>query len=221
MQGRAGFVAALVAIMFEVFGAAHAEANLASRCRRYCASAVNECSLQGEPRRRCRRRYLRLCKFSGFTACDLTPATTTTIAPPTTTTTYATTSTTFRATTTTSTIPGIPNYAGTWSFYGTLASNECGLSADYSLSTTVSIQQSGANLTATAGALPHTLYGQVTAGGFYLDTGVFSDPSYPGCYGDVRIEADGTGVHVTAALGIGVECGTTSCVVAYSGSMTL
>src|SRR2546427_466305 len=118
MQRRAGFVAALVAIMFEVFGAAHAEANLASRCRRYCASAVNECSLQGEPRRRCRRRYLRLCKFrdgdtgacigdavplcrrrylrlckfSGFTACDLTPATTTTIAPPTTTTTYATTS---------------------------------------------------------------------------------------------------------------------------------
>ena len=101
MQGRAGVVAALVAIMFEVFGAAHAEANLASRCRRYCASAVNECSLQGEPRRRCRRRYLRLCKFNGFTACDLTPATTTTIAPPTTTTTYATTSTTFRATTTT------------------------------------------------------------------------------------------------------------------------
>src|SRR5438552_16622239 len=106
MQGRAGVVAALVAIMFEVFGAAHAEANLASRCRRYCASAVNECSLQGEPRRRCRRRYLRLCKFSGFTACDLTPATTTT-----TTITYATTSTT-----TTTTLPRIAALTGTWPF---------------------------------------------------------------------------------------------------------
>src|SRR5438093_10843239 len=89
MQGRAGVVAALVAIMFEVFGAAHAEANLASRCRRYCASAVNECSLQGDPRRRCRRRYLRLCKFSEFTACDLTHATSNAIAPPTTPPTYA------------------------------------------------------------------------------------------------------------------------------------
>src|SRR5205809_1253065 len=122
MQGRAGFVAALVAFMFEVFGAAHAEANLASRCRRYCASAVNECSLQGEPRRRCRRRYLRLCKFNGFTACDLTPATTTTIAPPTTTTTYATTSTTFRATTTTTQPDRLSLLLGNWAFTYTIIS---------------------------------------------------------------------------------------------------
>ena len=187
-------------------------------CRRVCKPAIQRCVGAGGNRRHCRRQLIQRCRQLGQQLCDEAFLPPTTLPP--TTTTSTTTSTTFRVTTTTTTIPGIPNYAGTWSFYGTLASNECGLSADYSLSTTVSIHESGANLTATAGALPHTLYGQVTPGGFYLDTGVFSDPNYPGCYGDVRIEADGTGVHVTAALGIGVECGTTSCVVAYAGSMT-
>jgi len=75
--------AALVAIVLEVLCAAHANASPGSRCRHYCASAIDECQQQGEPRRRCRQRYVRLCKSSGFTACDLTPTTTsTTIAPP-------------------------------------------------------------------------------------------------------------------------------------------
>src|SRR5439155_883450 len=63
--------AALVAIVLEVLCAAHTNASPGSRCRHYCASVIDECQQQGEPRRRCRRRYVRLCKSSGFTACDL------------------------------------------------------------------------------------------------------------------------------------------------------
>src|SRR5437773_635218 len=96
--------AALVAIVLEVLCAAHANASPGSRCRHYCASAIDECQQQGEPRRRCRQRYVRLCKSSGFTACDLTPTTTsTTIAPPPPTTTITPTTTT---TNTTNTTPG-------------------------------------------------------------------------------------------------------------------
>src|SRR5881392_2685357 len=94
--------AALVAIVLEVLCAAHANASPGSRCRHYCASAIDECQQQGEPRRRCRQRYVRLCKSSGFTACDLTPTTTsTTIAPP-----PPTTTKTPTTTTTTNTTPG-------------------------------------------------------------------------------------------------------------------
>jgi hypothetical protein len=71
------------------------------------------------------------------------------------------------------------------SYYATLAGNDCSLDVDHSITATLAISQSGTALTGRLGAFD--MHGAVTPDGFYLDTGVFSDPDYPGCYGDVRI----------------------------------
>jgi len=206
---------ALVALALSLLVADLADAGIAARCRRVCRSAVDACVASGGRHRPCRHALVRACKRSGFIACEVTPPTT---IPPTTSTTIVTVTSTTLATSTSTTIPAIPSYAGSWSFYGTLSSNACGLDASYSVTATVAISQSGTALTGRLGT--YTLHGAVTADGFYLDTGVFSDPEFPGCYGDVRIEADGTGTRVYAALGIGVQCDGVTCVVVYTGSLS-
>src|SRR5690242_5103458 len=113
---------ALILLLILVDGVA--QAGVAKRCRRACQGAIQSCVLQTGRPRACRRTYVRACKRSGFTACELTPPTT--LPPVTTTTVTVVTSTTTTTTT-------LPNYAGSWSYYGTLASNECGLDADYSI----------------------------------------------------------------------------------------
>jgi hypothetical protein len=180
----------------------------AVRCRAICRPAIQACIQEGGKRRACKRAYVRACRRAGAVACELTPPTTTST---------TTTSTTTSSTTTTTTL-ALPSYAGTWLFYGTVASDPCRVAGGYVLSDTLVVQQSGRFLTGRMGGF--TFHGEVTPDGFYLDTGVFSDPDYPGCYGDIRIEADGTGTRIYAGLGIGVQCSGVTCVVVYAGTLT-
>src|SRR5947209_3782894 len=83
--------------------------------RRVCKPAIQRCVGAGGNRRHCRRQLIQQCRQLGQQLCDEAFLLPTTLPP--TTTTSTTTSTTFRVTTTTTTIPGFPNYAGTWSFY--------------------------------------------------------------------------------------------------------
>jgi hypothetical protein len=182
----------------------------AVRCRAVCRPAIQACIQEGGKRRACKRAYLRACRRAGTVACELTP--------PTTTSTTTTTSSTSTSTTTTTTLPALPNYAGTWFFYGTLSSDPCGVASGYTASGTLTIQQSGRLLTGRMGTF--AFRGELTPDGFYLDTGVFSNPDYPGCYGQIRIEADGTGTRIYAGLGIGVQCSGITCVVVYEGTLT-
>jgi hypothetical protein len=107
------------------------DAGLGRRCRLQCGAAIDQCHSNGERRRRCKRRYVRLCKTQGLAACELTPPTTsttltTTTSPPTTfppTTSRPTTTTSRPTTTTSTTLPTrLSVLLGRWAFTYTIIS---------------------------------------------------------------------------------------------------
>ena len=218
---RPQFVLVLALLLFHVFSTTHIEASVASRCRRYCVPAIDACTATGERRRRCKRQYVRLCRYSGYAACDLTPPTTTTTVPVTATTsttiTFTTTTTRPTYTTTSTTLPAF-SVTGTWYLSASLLVNDCGLNVDYYVSSTLNLTQSGTSITGTMGTL--SVSGSVDyADGTWK---VFSAPSCDGsgCCVASGVEVDPLTNHATAALAIVGQCTSgLTCDVGYSGSI--
>jgi hypothetical protein len=190
---------------------ADADAGQAARCRRACGAAISNCvSTTGLRRRVCKRRLVRACRRHGFAACELTPSTTTTQPLPTTTSTSSTT------TTSTSTTLPVTNYAGDWSFVGSLSEDSCGTSGG--LAETFTIAQDGSDLTGSIGSLPGVgLSGAVTVDGFQL-SGSFLDST--GCTVMVALVAQDDGnVVLTAGTGFDLTCALSSCRSIWVGTL--
>src|SRR5207247_8266607 len=101
------------------------------------------------------------------------------------------------------------NYAGDWSFLGSISDDTCGSSGG--LAETFAISQNGDGLTSTVGSLPGVvLSGTVTVDGFQL-VGSFVD-SASRCNVTVALVATGDGsVVLTAGTGFDVTCGASTC----------
>ena len=197
-------------------------------CRQVCKPAVQRCVDAGNRRRRCKRMLIQQCKQTGQVACDEaflppTRTSTTTTEPPTTTTRYVTTTTryvttsTFRATTTT-TLRQSFSVTGTWYLSVNLVLNDCGLSVDSYVSSTLRLRQSGTSITGTMGSLP------VSGSIDYVNQEweVVSQPSCgTSCCVASGVKVDPLTNRASAVLAVVGRCTSgLTCTVGYSGSIS-
>ncbi len=222
------WVALLLSLLFCVealpIGSAAARPARA-RCRQLCGQPTIRCALKSPYRYRkalrlCRASLIRQCRTFGEIACEFVPTTTTTTSSTSTTApvvnTTSTSTTQPRPTTTTSTVPVYPNYAGHWTFTGTLASDTCGSSSV--LVDGFSITQVAASMTSTVDSVPGvTLFGGLTSDGFSLDGSFIQG----GCTVEIALVVQASGqVIVSAGTGFDVSCGFSSCRSIWVGTLT-
>ena len=149
-----------------------------------------------------------------FASCRSSWAGMLTLNGPTTTVTVSTTTTSPNSTSTTS--PVVRDYAGDWTFAGSLAADTCGASTG--LTEGFHVSQGGTALSVTVGSLPGVvLHGSATSDGFQV-FGSFLDS---GCTVAVVLVAqnDGT-VILSASSGFDIDCGFTSCHSTWVGTLS-